>query len=572
MLAPQLRHAVFRQLRFPSATAEQIKVSIDHLKSQGIYGKEGEPVEVADFDPPSLLGETIEEHFHNIGNLAAQPYLDMAKAFAGITENQFPKTPSPDQWRMQKGWTRYDMDGTCRSVDVPDVKDDVLVFDVEVLVPDSPYPILAAALSQNAWYMWVSPYLSGDSSHPRHLIPLMQSQSKQQEQQKPRLIIGHSVGFDRARIQEERLIKRTPMAFLDTMSLHVSSGGLCNRQRLYWKRYSRAKEENDTEYLRLNATTGKFFDVSSLNSLREVARHYCNIDMSKERRSVFVEGTLAEVRERFNELADYCANDVSVTQKVYSKVFWSFLEKCPHPVSFAGTLMMLEGYLPVDRSWPEYIARSERLLDELSTSVGKRLRELAEDALTVKKPMDDPWLRNLDWTAEPQRYTKPKFRADGSYAKGGEPRPVARQLLPGYPQWYRDLWCSKEKRIHLTVRTRVAPYLLKLKWNGYPLYHSTAFGWTFRVPLADYQKSDTDTSMSSFRNMRVLSFPRDPENPDYERTPAEDLDAVYFKIPHPDGEAANCGNPLAKSYQTAIEDGTLSSAYAMAKEAMEMNS
>ncbi|PIA18339.1 hypothetical protein COEREDRAFT_6578 [Coemansia reversa NRRL 1564] len=573
MLAPQLRQAVFQKLHFPTATAEQIKVSIDHLKSQDIYGKQGEPVEIADFDPPPLLGATIEEHFHNIGSLAAQPYLDMAKSFAGIPDSDFPKTPSPDQWRMQKGWTRYEKDGTCRSVDFPDDKDDVLVFDVEVLVPDSPYPILAAALSQNAWYMWVSPYLSGDSPHPRHLIPLMQSQSKQREEQqtKPRLIIGHSVGFDRARIQEERLIKKTPMAFLDTMSLHVSSGGLCNRQRLYWKRYSRAKEENDTEYLRLNATTGKFFDVSSLNSLREVARHYCNIDMSKERRSVFVEGTLGEVRERFAELADYCANDVDVTRKVYSKVFWSFLDKCPHPVSFAGTLMMLEGYLPVDRSWPEYIARSERLLDELSNSVGKRLRELAEDALNVKEPMEDPWLRNLDWTAEPQRYTKPKFRADGSYAKGGEPRPVARQLLPGYPQWYRDLWCSQRKRIHLTVRSRVAPYLLKLKWHGYPLYHSSEYGWTFRVPLADYQKSATDTSLPSFQNMHVLKFTRDPESPDYGRTPAEDSDAVYFKIPHPDGEAANCGNPLAKSYQTAIEDGTLSSAYPMAKEAMEMN-
>ncbi|KAJ2518432.1 DNA-directed DNA polymerase gamma mip1 [Coemansia sp. RSA 2049] len=571
MLAPRLRKSVFAKQNFEPATDHQIRISIDHLKSQDVYGKGSEPVNMSDFTPPALLGSSIDEHFRRIGTMVAEPYLSMAKQFAATPDNQFPKMPAADEWLMRGGWTRYDADGTKHKVAAPDTEDDVLVYDVEVLVPDSPFPVMAAAVSRTAWYMWVSPYLAGESPHNRHLVPLMHP-----EQRKPRLAIGHNVGFDRARVQEERLIKRPPLGFLDTMSLHVSGGGLCNQQRLFWMRYSRAKKEDDKEYLQLNADTGKFFDVSSLNSLKDVAHHYCDIVVDKSQRDVFVEGTLEEVRKDFANLAEYCAKDVDVTRRVYAKVFDAFLKNCPHPVSFAGIITMLEGYLPVDRSWPEYIRKSEELLKKLSGEVTSKLRDLAEDALKKKAPMDDPWLKNLDWTVEPQKYTKPKFKADGSYAKNGEPRPFTKQLLPGYPQWYRDIWDRKLKQPHITVRTRVAPYLLKLKWLGYPLYYSDAYGWTFRVPIGDYERSmvgdPADTKLPLFKTMKVLEFPNSPEDPEYERIPAEDRNrACYFKVPHPDGESANCGNPLAKSYQTAIEDGTLSSAYPMAKQAIEMN-
>ncbi|KAJ2670978.1 DNA-directed DNA polymerase gamma mip1 [Coemansia sp. RSA 1085] len=566
MLAQRLRQGVFGKQRFPAATAEQQRISIEHLKAQGIYGKQGEPVDSTDFDPPPLLGDSIEEHFEQMGNLAAQPYLQMTEQFAQTADSGIPPRPQPAQWQMQSGWTRYARDGSTRQVRVPE--DDVLVFDVEIIVPDSPFPVMAAAVSRNAWYLWVSPYLSGDSPHPRHLVPLADP-----EGHRARVVIGHNVGFDRARVQEERQLRRGPTAYVDTMSLHVASGGLCSRQRGFWLRYSRAKRENDIEYLQLNAETGRFFDVSSLNSLREVARLYCGIDMSKECRDVFIDGTLAEVRARFGELADYCATDVDVTRRVFCRVFPAFRAKCPHPASFAGILLMLEGYLPVDSSWPAYVERCERMFAELTESVASRLRQLAEDALGAPNPQNDPWLRNLDWTIEPQKFTKPKLKADGTYAKNGEPRPFARQLLPGFPKWYRDLWSPQLGRIHVTVRSRIAPYLLKLKWLGYPLYHSTQHGWTFRVPRADYERAihGASSSLPAFGTMTVLRFVSDPAASDYEPGPAADSDGVYFKVPHPDGDAANCGNPLAKSYQTAIEDGTLSSAYPMAKDAMEMN-
>ena len=61
----------------------------------------------------------------------------------------------------------------------------------------------------------------------------------------------------------------------------------------------------------------------------------------------------------------------------------------------------------------------------------------------------DPWLKHLDWTIEPIKYTKAKLKKDGSYAKGGEPRPVTNQRLPGFPAWYKGA-CGRQRACALT--------------------------------------------------------------------------------------------------------------------------
>ncbi|KAJ2758970.1 hypothetical protein H4S06_002452, partial [Coemansia sp. BCRC 34490] len=45
MLAPRLRKSVFAKHNFEPATDHQMRISIDHLKSQDVYGKESEPVD-----------------------------------------------------------------------------------------------------------------------------------------------------------------------------------------------------------------------------------------------------------------------------------------------------------------------------------------------------------------------------------------------------------------------------------------------------------------------------------------------------------------------------------------------
>ena len=143
--------------------------------------------------------------------------------------------------------------------------------------------------------------------------------------------------------------------------------------------------------------------------------------------------------------------------------------------------------------------------------------------------------------------------------KNDPPRPAARQKMPGMPQWYKDLYMKKDGPIGLSVRTRIAPLLLRLAWDGYPLVWSDKYGWTFRVPVADAHKYN-DKQMqecTAFEDKDIALH--------------DDGTGVYFKLPHKDGPAARCANPMAKSYMPYFEKGILSSEFTYAKEALEMN-
>src|ERR1700709_2830948 len=90
-------------------------------------------------------------------------------------------------------------------------------------------------------------------------------------------------------------------------------------------------------------------------------------------------------------------------------------------------------------------------------------------------------MRQLDWSGQEIKMVKGK-------RKGDPPRPAARQKKPGMPQWYKDLFQKNDAPMSITVRTRIAPLLLRLSWDGYPLVWSDSHGFVYRVPLADTPK------------------------------------------------------------------------------------
>uniref|UniRef100_A0A0E9QLG5 DNA mitochondrial polymerase exonuclease domain-containing protein n=1 Tax=Anguilla anguilla TaxID=7936 RepID=A0A0E9QLG5_ANGAN len=47
---------------------------------------------------------------------------------------------------------------------------------------------------------------------------------------------------------------------------------------------------------------------------------------------------MADVRDSFQELMRYCALDVQSTHQVFTEQLPLFMERCPHPVTFAGML------------------------------------------------------------------------------------------------------------------------------------------------------------------------------------------------------------------------------------------
>lgn len=127
------------------------------------------------------------------------------------------------------------------------------------------------------------------------------------------------------------------------------------------------------------------------------------------------------------------------------------------------------------------------------------------------------------------------------------------------PKWYKELFGTGDTKPALTVRTRITPLLLRLSWDGCPLVWSDKYGWAFGVPVArasDYaDKPVVQCDMTDEKNVGLR----------------EDCGHSYFKLPHKDGPQARCASPLAKGYLQYFESGTISSEYAYAKEALEMN-
>jgi DNA polymerase gamma 1 len=205
------------------------------------------------------------------------------------------------------------------------------------------------------------------------------------------------------------------------------------------------------------------------------------------------------------------------------------------------------------------ISRGERGAD-----VQRRVVHLAKsvyDRIAAEKVDDDPWLRQLDWklvehdaqveTSSPKRAKKPLKQ------KPVKPPPVL------WPKWYWDLAKPKKNMdpgtLDITVRNRIAPLLLRLSWMEWPLFHSREHGWIFRVP--SNANFSTRTTPLKFHDPVDDSLAESSLHGGY----------VFYKLPHKDGEKANVGSPLSKTFMKYAQDGTLKSPGDEAKEALDMN-
>ena len=187
MLSPSLHKQLFPKSLLEAST-DHIKLAQKHLETHQLWGKTSKDIENIEFELPKLLGEDVASHFRALGQEQQAEFGDQAELLASC---EIPK--QPEIWSRIEGWTRYSADGTATSIDTPP-SGESLVFDVEVLYKMSPYPVLATACSSKAWYSWVMPgFFDKKTKIPNELIPFGFPGEK-------RLVVGHFVAFDRARI------------------------------------------------------------------------------------------------------------------------------------------------------------------------------------------------------------------------------------------------------------------------------------------------------------------------------------------------------------------------------------
>ena len=213
MLSKTLHRQIFGD-KEPQIPEFAVRMARDHLAAQGL-GQAGSSVRPdVDLQLPLLRGKNIDEHFRIIARAQSQAYLEQATKLARCV---LPCMPT--KWQLTAGWTRYEEGREPMRVSHPD--ENALVLDVEVCVTESPRPILASAVSEKHWYSWVSErlvasdedhYARQEESGLHDLIPLETLRGSTEPEGgagawQKRLVVGHNVSYDRARIKEQYLVK-----------------------------------------------------------------------------------------------------------------------------------------------------------------------------------------------------------------------------------------------------------------------------------------------------------------------------------------------------------------------------
>lgn len=507
LLSRPLHAQIFRNTLFPTPPDTSVTLSKRHLESHGLNPADAQVLHNLSFTLPPLEGPTIDGHFYNVAHKLANPSRELAERFANM---ELPTMPEQDVWVQKSGWTRYtrNSDGWKVEESVGPDQEDALVFDVETMPKYHRYAIMATAASPTAWYAWISPWLLGETEDSAQLIPLGAVGSKPRE----RIVIGHNVSYDRARVLEEYNLlpgHGSGIRWIDTLALHVAVKGISSVQRPAWMKWRKeakqaeADQEEDLTGLsplsevRLAADARAEADaaaldvepgedankrweaITSVNSLLEVAKLHCGITMNKETRNAFMSDTPLEIRSELTKYLDYCAHDVFTTHAVFQKVLPQFRSACPHPASWAGVMRMGSSFLPVNQEWEKYLERAENKYREIEGAVKRKLAARAEEAKELMESegwKGDIFLEQMDWTPKVAGKSR-GFWVPTKKQREAMERPQT-TTQSSSPAWFAELEADPTSE---RARNVLIPLLLQAKWKKRPMVYSPKHGWLYRI-------------------------------------------------------------------------------------------
>ena len=260
--------------------------------------------------------------------------------------------------------------------------------------------------------------------------------------------------------------------------------------------------------------------------------------------------SVAAVRQEHAQIMEYCARDVLATMALYRSIWRTWSRRaCPHPVTLAavlemGSKMALTVQSDPKSGWPQYIGGCQDGFEGAEAQVQNTIQSLIEAtaAMEPEEAKRDPWLKHLDWTPVPARYTKPKPSAkkdtpEERAAKLVQVRPIGNEKLFGKPLWYKALFKGGECKP--TARLRILPYLLRMTYKEHPVVHVDKMGWCYS-PHAPPSGEDTKSNV-------LLAEQGEGE------------ESGLQKIPHPEQEGANVGSLFAKAFLPSIQSGIITS-------------
>ncbi|VDM96842.1 unnamed protein product [Thelazia callipaeda] len=502
---------------------------------------------------PCLEGSDLLNHFMNIAAKQFKPYQCLLLEAANLKNLPSP----PKEWVFRSGWTKYtEVEGPVK-VDCP--LEDLIFFDVEVCVRDGLLPTLATAATPSAWYSWCSNRLVNGEDIPKlyrlhHLIPFEVDTNNLRH----RLIIGHNVPFDRSRVKEQYYREGTKIRFWDTMSMAIPIYGMADHQvALYEKRDTEIDDSGPIgwiDYWRSRVCR------NSLSALHEkLCSKTSSMSLNKSFQTFFKKEPVEEIRRSFQELTTYCAYDVIACYELYQALYPHFCKRFPHPATWIGMLEVGNVYLPITKNWRKFFDHNEtRAKDEnraAAIGVMRAANELAKKLNeSTQLHKTDPWMWSVDWNYSKQQKS---------------------------PIWYESLLRSKSfvdtpvekiRQEDVKLKSRIVPRLFGLCWGPYPLHYKTDQGWGFLVPKDPHVNYSSVPEMDEvvLRRGVKVEIPVRAILRVIQQNIIEGVGDVllkqphstisifnFYKLPHPDRELNNVGDPIAKAFHLEIDEGVL---------------
>lgn len=428
---------------FPGKSEDVSRIDIERIKLElSKFGLElpkdqvNSEIEIPDL--PEVLKGLSPRQF--LDQIVLTKYKDLKDEISFFLSAPIPAKPSLKEIRanLNPGWTLYPSDkSNPRPVEYP--LERVQVCDVETYVKFRGYPVMAASLTSEGFYVWLHPSLLNDQPFTPMLIPLGFD----------KVVINHNVSFDAQKFKESYYLTKQEITLIDTMSMHIAVCGMGNQQRLLY----------NSKNLSFGA---KWRKETSPNNLISVYNHHVKplnplTEDDKAIRNIFVVGQLANFKDNLLDLIRYNLDDVIYTKTLASVLWPKYLYANPELFTLAGHVQLNSSVLPVVKDWDRWVYNTNQTYANTKKEVNKMLTELAQN---VTEDPDDPWLSQLDWTP----------------AKTGKNK--------GIPLWYRKNVSSqikKKGKYPVSTKSNLAPLLLKMSWKNSPLFKIKTKGWCYIV-------------------------------------------------------------------------------------------
>jgi DNA polymerase gamma 1 len=337
-------------------------------------------------------------------------YLEVLDRLA-VIEVAPPKVSIP----LKGGWQRFN--GTKWVESRRPADGSTMVADFETVDNgDRWYPtMLVCYVLDDGWYVWQW----SSATDLTHTVSVGSNQ----------VVVGHNVPYDRGYFTESYLMSDDNQYF-DTMAAFMTVRGMSNQQ---------ISAYSSTRYT-------PWADETSRKGLSDVHEFYGYGKLDKTVRDSMLTYSPVQMWTIMPEVLEYCLNDVIATLKVFKAVYPELKVAQPSKTSFAGQMLLGRCWLPLSSDrFPKYFERAEYKYNETISKVCEAIKEAYDSFKAGYGDISDEEIpEHLKWL-------------DWERAKTGKTK--------GQPKWLRAT-----KRDAVTIKSRITPAVLSMRYMGLPLY------------------------------------------------------------------------------------------------------